>query len=90
MVRILFRSRATGPIETELRNSAGFLSEMPRRAPTSGIVTPYLRSRPFLDGLNLYEFFVRQEIVEDFPRPGEEEGHVYPGRPRKHEPRTEG
>jgi hypothetical protein len=49
---------------------------MPRSAPTSGIVTPYLRSRPFLDGLNLYEFFVQQEIVEDFQRPGEEEGHV--------------
>ena len=41
---------------------------------------------PFLNGLNGYELLVQQKIVEDFQPASEEEGHVYPGWPRKHEP----
>jgi len=39
---------------------------------------------PFLDGLDPNEFFVKQEIVENFQCASEEKRHVYPGTPRKH------
>src|SRR5216683_7900768 len=48
--------------------------------------TPCLPQLSFLHGLNLYEFFVEQKIIENLQRPREEERHIDPGSPRKHEP----
>src|SRR5579859_115688 len=48
--------------------------------------TPCLPQLSFLDGLNLYELLVEQKIVENLQRPRDEERHIDPGSPCKHEP----